>query len=310
MIRLLWPPPWAKVAAAIFPPIKIPAVSYCFLLLLWSRRGLAFSLPTATAAAARGKNNSNNNNDGPDFFQHVLVEHTDQLQQRRYHEHHDDGGSAGDQPTPLVPPPHLFCIPAPGGDICLVVDEQGGYHAVRDVCPPLGVPVSQTGVVDSQVGAIGDSLLGTRFHLNDGTVRGPWCPGGGTAGPLLLRLARHRRYARLARLLVDPPRRMSWMAQRLSSSLSRQRKRERVETPLLRRPLKFGESNAATAATGLEVFAVTKQPDGSLTVVLPRLPQPLRTATGKCKAGDGGLAATAAATAVVQAKRNLAGYDY
>ncbi|CAN0453676.1 unnamed protein product, partial [Hapterophycus canaliculatus] len=52
-----------------------------------------------------------------------------------------------------VPPPHLFCLDAPGGDICLIVDENGAYHAVRDKFPPLGVPVSQTGVVDSQVGS-------------------------------------------------------------------------------------------------------------------------------------------------------------
>lgn len=137
-------PRWT--AAAILSPTKISAASSCCLFLLWFGRGCAFSLP------ARGKNN---NDEG--FFQHVLVQHTDQLQQqqrqRLYHDHeHGGGGDDDGGPSALVPPPHLFCIPAPGGDVCLVVDEKGDYHAVRDACPPLGVPVSQTAVVDSQVG--------------------------------------------------------------------------------------------------------------------------------------------------------------
>lgn len=50
-----------------------------------------------------------------------------------------------------MPPPHLFRLPAPGGDVCLVVDEMGAYHVVRDRFPPLGLPLSETAVVDSQV---------------------------------------------------------------------------------------------------------------------------------------------------------------
>lgn len=116
-----------------------PALSACFVLLLWFGSACAFSLSSATPGSAS-------------FFQHRLVEHTDQLQQRR-RRHHDDEHDDDDRPA-FVPPPHLFCIPAPGGDICLVVDEKGAYHAVRDACPPLGVPLSQTAVVDTQVGNI------------------------------------------------------------------------------------------------------------------------------------------------------------
>ena len=107
-------------------------LSVCFVLLLRPGSACAFSLPSATTG-------------GANTFQHRLVEHTDQLQQRRQHREQDDHPA-------LVPPPHLFCIPAPGGNICLVVDEKGAYHAVRDACPPLGVPLSQIGVVDTQVG--------------------------------------------------------------------------------------------------------------------------------------------------------------
>lgn len=61
-----------------------------------------------------------------------LVDHVDQLQQP-------------------IRPPHLFSLPAPGGDICLVVDENGCYHAVRESFPPLGMPVSESGIVDTEV---------------------------------------------------------------------------------------------------------------------------------------------------------------
>lgn len=116
-------------------------------------------------------------------FEHRLVDHVDQLQQRRPQRRHhqqqlqferSSGNAAlqgpADSPsiettattsamptTPAdivfveIPPPHLFRVPAPGGDICLIVDEKGGYHAVRDAFPPLGLPVSETGVVDSEV---------------------------------------------------------------------------------------------------------------------------------------------------------------
>lgn len=115
-------------------------------LLLWSAG--AFSAPVLPA------------DDGGNFFQHRIVDHVDQLQQWRRrppYEYVDSSQERGD-PTPaaaaavmVVPPPHLFRLPAPGGGVCLIVDENGAYHAVRDAFPPLGLPVSETGVVDSQV---------------------------------------------------------------------------------------------------------------------------------------------------------------
>lgn len=95
----------------------------------------------------------------------TLVAHTSQLEQS-------------------MRPPHLFALPAPGGPICLVVDENQHYHAIRDSCPPLGMPISEWGVVDTQVNVIEDMLFGNRFNLADGSLRGRWCPGG-SAGPLL-----------------------------------------------------------------------------------------------------------------------------
>lgn len=86
-----------------------------------------------------------------------LVDHVDQLQQVQQgsrpagHGSTGSSGSISSSSEVLVPPPHLFRIPAPGGDVCLIVDEKGAYHAVRDAFPPFGLPVSSTGVVDTQV---------------------------------------------------------------------------------------------------------------------------------------------------------------
>lgn len=140
-----------------------------------------------------------------------------------------------------------------------------------------------------QVNAIGDSLFGTRFELKDGTVRGPWCPGDGTAGPLLLRLARHRWCPRLALFVFALSRRISWMMAHLPSSRRRRRRRKWVS--FRRPPSSFHEHHA----TALEVLAVTEQPDGSLTVALPRL-----TAAGGKEEGGVSWAANC----------NLAGYEY
>ena len=111
--------------------------------------------------------------------------------------------------------------------------------------------------------AIGDTLFGTRFDLKDGTVRGPWCPGGGTAGPLLLRLARHRRYPRLALFVFAFSLRIGWMAH---PPFARGTGR-RWTFFSFRRP---SSPSFDVRATALEVLEVAEQPDGSLTVALPR----------------------------------------
>ncbi|CAM9274421.1 unnamed protein product [Scytosiphon promiscuus] len=250
--------PRTSHASADFAPTLTYASLSCSIILLWSTSACGFSLPSAGPAAVES-------------FRHRLVGHVDQLQQRRDHDR---------DPSTPVPPPHLFCLAAPGGDVCLIVDEKGAYHAVRDKFPPLGVPVSQTGVVDSQVDAIGDSLLGTRFHLKDGTVRGSWCPGGGTAGLVLLRLARHRRGHRLAGLLVAASgRQTQWAANRASPSLRIRGRRRGAGAggglggggwTAARRGRPSGLSEAT--ATALEVLAVTEEPDGSLWVALPCAP--------------------------------------
>ncbi|KAG5190329.1 hypothetical protein JKP88DRAFT_261961 [Tribonema minus] len=85
-----------------------------------------------------------------------------------------------DQLAPLgaPPPPLVFSIPVLCGTVCLVVDENGKSHAMRDSCPPLGSPISATGVVDSEIGVIEDLRFGTRFYLSSGAPRGRLCPGG------------------------------------------------------------------------------------------------------------------------------------
>lgn len=82
-----------------------------------------------------------------------------------------------------------------------------------------------------QVNAIEDMTFGTRFHLEDGSVRGPWCPGG-TAGPVL-------RAARLLRVIRN------W-------------------TPFAR----GANVRNRDQSKELEVLPLRKEADGSLTVTL------------------------------------------
>lgn len=89
----------------------------------------AFSSPPLILTSS---NNRRCSNLVSHHHEYRLVDHVDQLQQP-------------------IRPPHLFSLPAPGGDICLVVDENGLYHAVRDRFPPLGKPVSESGIVDTEV---------------------------------------------------------------------------------------------------------------------------------------------------------------
>ncbi|CAN0051228.1 unnamed protein product [Ectocarpus sp. 6 AP-2014] len=263
-------------------PTFHPGASFLCLavLLLWIGGANAYSAAAAAGPAAATTK----------FFQHTLVESAEQLDKQQQPRHH------GNECSGPVPPPHLFRIPAPGGDVCLVVDEKKNYFAMRDCFPPFGVPVSQTGVVDSQVDAIGDSLFGTRFNLKDGTVRGPWCPGGGTAGPLLLRLARHRRH-RLFNQCIGVAQIINRLTHHLFS-ISKQR-RARGSWATYFRPPSSPNANEKTTTT-LEVLAVTEQPDGSLTVALPRCPSVLAPGGGGDPVAKGGFVAAVAARATVQ----------
>ncbi|CAB1104398.1 unnamed protein product [Ectocarpus sp. CCAP 1310/34] len=275
------------------PTFHPGASSLCFvILLLWVGGACAFS-----AAAAAGPA-------GPttEFFQYTLVESTDQLEQQQQRQPHHHGNEWFEP----VPPPHLFRIPAPGGDVCLVVDENKSYYAMRDCFPPFGVPVSQTGVVDSQVDAIGDSLFGTRFNLEDGTVRGPWCPGGGTAGPLLLWLARHRRH-RLFTLRIGVARSINHLTHHLFLFSKQRRARGSWATSF--RPPSSPNFIEKTTTTTLEVLTVTEQLDGSLTVALPRCSSAL------APGGNGNSAANGRPSpmhnaSTFAAKCDLEGYDF
>ncbi|CAM9599692.1 unnamed protein product [Ectocarpus sp. 8 AP-2014] len=262
-------------------------------LLLWIGGACAFSV--AAAAGPAGATT--------EFFEHTLVESTDQLEQQQQQPYHHGSECSGP-----VPPPHLFRIPAPGGDVCLVVDEKKSYYAMRDCFPPFGVPVSQTGVVDSQVDAIGDSLFGTRFNLKDGTVRGPWCPGGGTAGPLLLRLARHRRH-RLFNLRIGVARSINRLTHNLFF-FSKQRRAKGSWATHFRPPSSPNANEKRTTTTTLEVLTVTEQPDGSLTVALPRCPSILTPGGDGESAAKGGFVAAVEAGATVQEGDNPTEVDF
>lgn len=81
------------------------------------------------------------------------------------------------------PPPWVLSVPVLCGNMCLIADENFNYYACKDSCPPLGAPISATGVVDSEVKVIEDTRFGTRFYLDGGRIRGRLCPGGGTSLP-------------------------------------------------------------------------------------------------------------------------------
>lgn len=147
--------------------------------------------------------------------------------------------------------------------------------------------------------AIGDTLFGTRFHLSDGAVRGPWCPGG-TAGSFLW-IARH-----LPRRLLK-----IWTWIRFQRPLSKNGSGVSGGGKNLH-PLRPG-------GTALEVLPLTEHPDGSLTVMLPGLKQQCGENDGyssrgaKVEGGKGGLLRNPRATKEKQSwveNCGLAGYDH
>lgn len=124
-------------------PVAAAVVTICFLL---AKHATAFSFVHASLATAAPTTTATKASKAPHDHEHRelfrLVDHVDQLKQVRQ----------GNDGVPfLLPPPHLFTLPAPGGNICLVIDEKGCYHAVRDAFPPLGLPVSESGIVDTEV---------------------------------------------------------------------------------------------------------------------------------------------------------------
>lgn len=109
---------------------------------------------------------------------------------------------------------------------------------------------------------IGDTLFGTRFNLSDGTVRGPWCPGG-TAGPLL----------RIARSLRGPLGvRKEWIPFLRRQALLARADEEGSAKDATRPPPKL--------AAALEVLPITENADGSLEITLPPPLPPPRHAAG------------------------------
>lgn len=158
-----------------------------------------------------------------------------------------------------------------------------------------------------QVDAIGDGLFGTRFNLKDGTVRGPWCPGGGTAGPLLLRLARHRRH-RLFNLRIGVALSINRLTHRLFF-FSKQRRPRGDWATYFRPPSSPNSNEKTTTTTTLEVLTVTEQPDGSLTVALPRCPSAFASGGEGDSAAKGGVVAVVEAGATVEEGDNLTKVD-
>jgi len=69
-------------------------------------------------------------------------------------------------------------VPLPAGKV-LVVKNGGGYCAVSNRCPHLGLPlVGKTALFQGEVkgGCITCPAHGTVFSLETGAVEGEWCP--------------------------------------------------------------------------------------------------------------------------------------
>ncbi|CAM9450852.1 unnamed protein product [Chrysoparadoxa australica] len=76
------------------------------------------------------------------------------------------------------PPPLFYSLPLYSQDLmlCVIVDEDQDVHILKDKCPPHGGSLAACCIVDTPVGVIEDTICGTRFKMDDGSVRGRWCP--------------------------------------------------------------------------------------------------------------------------------------
>ena len=60
--------------------------------------------------------------------------------------------------------------------VVVCVDADGAPRAVAARLPPLGLPTSGFGDFDPNVRTLRDRATGTKFYVDSGDVRGPWCP--------------------------------------------------------------------------------------------------------------------------------------
>lgn len=87
--------------------------------------------------------------------------------------------------------PAVFSFGCKVGPVCLISAGKGCWYAFADQCPPFGLPLSSSAVVDTVVGVVEDEYFGTRFNLANGSLRGKVCSGGsaGFAASLLAKIA-------------------------------------------------------------------------------------------------------------------------
>ena len=76
----------------------------------------------------------------------------------------------------LPEPGTLRCVATKHGPLTIATTSDGAAYALQKRLPPFGLSTRFYGDFDGQVRTIKDRGSGTKFYVDSGDVRGPWCP--------------------------------------------------------------------------------------------------------------------------------------
>ena len=76
----------------------------------------------------------------------------------------------------LPEPGALKCVATKHGPLTIATTSDGAAYALQRRLPPFGLCTSAYGDFDGQVRTVKDRGSGTKFYVDSGDVRGPWCP--------------------------------------------------------------------------------------------------------------------------------------
>ena len=76
----------------------------------------------------------------------------------------------------LPEPGALRCVSTKHGPLTIATTSDGAAYALQRRLPPYGLSTRFYGDFDGQVRTIKDRGSGTKFYVDSGDVRGPWCP--------------------------------------------------------------------------------------------------------------------------------------
>ncbi len=76
----------------------------------------------------------------------------------------------------LPEPGALKCVATKHGPMTIATTSDGAAYALQRRLPPYGLATHFYGDFDGQVRTVKDRGSGTKFYVDSGDVRGPWCP--------------------------------------------------------------------------------------------------------------------------------------